>query len=51
MKLTKGDKEIAKHIVQSRGERIILDMHLSQLYEVETRSLKQQVRRNKSDGL
>lgn len=46
MKLTKGDKEIAKSIIQLRGDRIILDFHLAQLYEVETRVLKQQVRRN-----
>jgi ORF6N domain-containing protein len=47
MKLTKGYKEIAKQIVAMRGERVILDMHLAQMYEVETRVLKQQVRRNK----
>ncbi len=46
MKLIRGDKEIAKHILQLRGESVILDFHLSQLYEVETRVLKQQVRRN-----
>ncbi len=46
MKLIKGDKEIAKFIVHLRGERVILDMYLAQLYEVETRALKQQVRRN-----
>jgi ORF6N domain-containing protein len=46
MKLIKGDKEIAGFIVQLRGERVILDMHLAQLYEVETRALKQQTRRN-----
>jgi len=46
MKLIKGDKEIAGFIVQLRGERVILDIHLAQLYEVETRALKQQVRRN-----
>ena len=46
MELTKGNKLIAKHIIELRGEKIILDIHLSQLYEVETRALKQQVRRN-----
>lgn len=46
MKLSKGDKEIAKSIISLRGERIILDFHLAQVYEVETRALKQQVRRN-----
>ena len=46
MELSKGDKEIAKHIVQLRGDRVMLDFHLSQLYETETRILKQQVKRN-----
>ena len=46
MKLTKGDKTIAQSIIQLRGDNIILDFHLAQLYEVETRILKQQVRRN-----
>lgn len=46
MRLTKGDIEIAKSIIQIRGYRVILDLHLAQLYEVETRVLKQQVRRN-----
>ena len=46
MKLTTGDKEIARSIIQLRGDRVILDFHLAQLYEVETRVLKQQVKRN-----
>ncbi|MEX1001826.1 MAG: ORF6N domain-containing protein [Crocinitomicaceae bacterium] len=46
MELIKGDRLIAKHIVELRGEKVILDIHLSQLYEVETRALKQQVKRN-----
>ncbi|WP_299553015.1 ORF6N domain-containing protein [Seonamhaeicola sp.] len=46
MKLTKGDKDIAKNIIPLRNDRIILDIHLAQMYEVETRALKQQVRRN-----
>jgi ORF6N domain len=46
MELTKGDKLIAKYIVELRGEKVILDIHLSQLYETETRALKQQVKRN-----
>ena len=29
-----------------RGERVILDFDLAELYEVETRTLKQAVRRN-----
>lgn len=29
-----------------RGEKVMLDFHLSGLYEIETRALKQQVRRN-----
>ena len=46
MELSKGDREIAKHIIQLRGDRVMLDIHLSQLYETETRTLKQQVKRN-----
>ncbi|HSR60751.1 MAG TPA: ORF6N domain-containing protein [Robiginitalea sp.] len=46
MKLPKGDREIAKSILYLRGERVMLDFHLAQMYEVETRALKQQVRRN-----
>ncbi|MBT8211038.1 MAG: ORF6N domain-containing protein [Eudoraea sp.] len=41
-----GEQLIAKSIIQLRNDRIILDFHLAQLYEVETRVLKQQVRRN-----
>ncbi|MDX1315032.1 MAG: ORF6N domain-containing protein, partial [Eudoraea sp.] len=39
-------QEIADKIIELRGVRIILDFHLAQLYDVETRVLKQQVRRN-----
>ncbi|MCL6266881.1 ORF6N domain-containing protein [Flagellimonas myxillae] len=46
MEIVKGGNEIANAIIQLRGERVILDVHLSGLYEVETRILKQQVRRN-----
>ena len=46
MKLTKGDKDIARNIVQLRNDRVILDFHLAQMYAVETRALKQQVKRN-----
>jgi len=46
MRLIKGDKEIARTIIQLRGERVILDFHLAQMYEVRTSVLKQQVRRN-----
>jgi hypothetical protein len=37
---------IASKIITLRGEKVILDVHLSELYEVETRVLKQAVRRN-----
>lgn len=46
MKPTVGDKRIARVIIQLRGDQVILDFHLAQMYEVETRVLKQQVRRN-----
>lgn len=38
---------ISDFIFFIRGKKVILDFHLSQLYEVETRALKQQVRRNR----
>ena len=37
---------IADTIQYFRGHKVILDFHLAKLYEVETRSLKQQVKRN-----
>lgn len=37
---------IDNKIIILRDERVILDMHLAELYEVETRVLKQAVRRN-----
>jgi hypothetical protein len=42
-----ANERIARHIVMLRGERVMLDVHLSALYEVETRVLKQAVRRNR----
>lgn len=46
MSLTEGDRQISESIVQIRGDRVILDLHLAQMYDIETRALKQQVRRN-----
>jgi hypothetical protein len=37
---------IASKIIRLRGERVMLDFHLAELYQVETRVLKQAVRRN-----
>ena len=37
---------IKKSILEIRGKKVILDMDLAKLYEVETRVLKQAVRRN-----
>ena len=37
---------IQNKIFEVRGERIILDFHLAELYQVETRALKQAVKRN-----
>ena len=37
---------ILKRILLLRGEKVILDMHLAELYGVETRTLKQAVKRN-----
>lgn len=41
------NERIVRHIVLLRGERVMLDVHLAALYEVETRVLKQAVRRNR----
>jgi hypothetical protein len=39
-------KEIITQIFQIRGAKVMLDFHLATLYEVETRVLKQQIKRN-----
>lgn len=39
-------ERILNKIVEFRNEKIMLDVHLAELYEVETRVLKQAVRRN-----
>ncbi|WP_372647842.1 ORF6N domain-containing protein [Draconibacterium sp.] len=39
---------IQTRIVEIRGQRVMLDFHLAELYEVETKVLKQAVRRNHS---
>jgi len=41
------EENIVNHIYLIRGENIILDVDLAHLYEVETRVLKQAVRRNR----
>ena len=41
-----AEEKIIKKIVFLRNEKIILDVHLAELYGVETRALKQAVRRN-----
>ncbi len=40
------DEKIMNKIIVLRGEKVMLDVHLAEIYEVETRSLKQSVRRN-----
>jgi len=40
------NERIINKIVFLRGEKVILDVHLAELYDVETRALKQAVRRN-----
>ncbi|MBN1969714.1 MAG: ORF6N domain-containing protein, partial [Candidatus Delongbacteria bacterium] len=37
---------IMNKIFEIRGQRVMLDFHLAELYEVETKVLKQAVRRN-----
>lgn len=39
-------KDIISQIYFIRGMKVMLDFHLAMLYEVETRALKQQVKRN-----
>ena len=39
-------ERIINKIIVIRGEKIMLDIHLAELYEVENRALKQAVRRN-----
>ena len=39
-------ERILNRIVVLRGDKVMLDVHLAELYEVETRTLKQAVRRN-----
>ncbi|OFX18423.1 MAG: hypothetical protein A2033_18765 [Bacteroidetes bacterium GWA2_31_9] len=46
-KLILREAVIASKIITIRNEQVILDVHLAELYEVETRALKQAVRRNK----
>ena len=41
-------KLIQNKIFEIRGQKVILDFHLAELYEVETRALKQAVKRNLS---
>jgi ORF6N domain len=40
------EEKIIGKIIQLRNEKVILDVHLAELYGVETRTLKQAVRRN-----
>jgi hypothetical protein len=45
-KLILSEAVIASKIITIRDERVMLDVHLAELYEVETRTMKQAVRRN-----
>lgn len=40
------EERIINKILLLRGEKVILDVHLAELYGVETRALKQAVKRN-----
>ncbi len=37
---------IQQQIIELRGQKVMLDFHLADLYEIETRTLKQAVKRN-----
>jgi hypothetical protein len=39
-------EQLARQILQLRGQKVILDLHLAQLYGVPTKRLNEQVRRN-----
>ena len=41
------NKDLISQIYFIRGKKVMLDFHLAMLYEVETRVLKQQVKRNR----
>ena len=45
-KIVVVEEKIIKKIVLLRKEKLILDVHLAELYGVETRTLKQAVQRN-----
>ena len=45
--VTKQEALIVSKIITLRNERVILDLHLAEFYSVETRALKQAVRRNR----
>lgn len=40
------EERIIQRIMVLRNEKVMLDVHLAELYQVETRALKQAVRRN-----
>jgi hypothetical protein len=42
------EERIIARILYLRKEKVMLDLHLAELYQVETRALKQAVRRNLS---
>ena len=46
-KIAIPDEIITKKIYLIRGQKVMIDRDLSELYEVETKQLKRQVRRNK----
>jgi hypothetical protein len=46
--VTKQEALIVSKIIRLRDERVILDVHLAEFYGVETRILKQSVRRNRN---
>ena len=47
MAITLKPEKVARLVFFVRGEQIMLDFHLASLYGVETRALKQAVRRNR----
>ena len=48
LKMSKADETVMNKIYIMRGQKIMIDRDLAELYEVETKRLKEAVRRNKN---
>lgn len=48
LKISKADEAVMNKIYLIRGQKVMIDRDLAELYEVETKRLKESVRRNES---